>query len=224
MRQTPEGNLSRWSRESGSVTGRRSVGRCVDSGPLSDEAFISFQTLDKGLRTFFIRRQGKQRIPLATVEHGPRCLPPLFEPITRAGLGRERRAGRRARSPLLDVPGLHEVLQQRYHALELVIQGGQAFRRSAWGCASFPWHGRVVPERTNEGKEKARGNRWEDIRFMKTAEAFSFCPIILSPFRAWKPLPCFGRFRGIPAGKVRGLWYIWPPCRLHARPCAGPDH
>jgi len=37
------------------------------------------------------------------------------------------------------------------------------------GCASFPWHGRVVPDKTHDGKEKARGKRWQDIRFRKTA-------------------------------------------------------
>ena len=62
------------------------------------------------------------------------------------------------------------------------------------------------------------------IRFMKTDEAFLSCPIVLSRFRAWRPPPCPGRSRGTPAGKVHGLWYIWPPSLLHALPCAGPDY
>ena len=63
---------------------------------------------------------------------------------------------------LVYCPGLHDVPQQRQHALELVIQGGQACRRVAWGLAAFPGHGRFVLDRTHDGKEKVGRNR-EDL-------------------------------------------------------------
>lgn len=190
---------------------------------MGNVAFIGFQTLDKGLRAFFIFRQGQKRITLAAVQHRPRLLPPLFKTIARGGISRRRRAGRIECSPLLDVPRLHEVPQQRHHALELVRQVGQPLRRIVCGLASFPWHGCFVPERTIDGKEKARGNRWQDIRFMNTADAFLSGPVTLSRFHPWRPPPCPRRFRGTPAGTGRGLWCIWPPSPLHARPYADPD-
>jgi hypothetical protein len=79
---------SLWSRYSGSITGTLWVRSGVDGGQLGKGAFIGFQPLDKGLRAFFILRQGKQRIPLATVEHRPGFLPPLFETIAWTGIGR----------------------------------------------------------------------------------------------------------------------------------------
>jgi hypothetical protein len=138
LRQRPEGNCSWRSRESRSVTGMRLVRRCVDGGQLGAGAFIGFQTLDEGLRPFFILCEGKKRITLATVDHRPGLLSAFFETRAATGIRRRRRARRRERSSLLYCPGLYDVPQQGHDTLELIIQAGQACWIIAWALASFP--------------------------------------------------------------------------------------
>ena len=50
-----------------SVIGLRLLGRGVDDDHVGDGAFVGFQTLNKRPRAFFILRQGKERLTLATV-------------------------------------------------------------------------------------------------------------------------------------------------------------
>lgn len=129
-----KGGLTWWSARGTSITAAPVKQACHRRGPVGAGrgghpaagrcSVHRLQTLDKGLRAFFISGEGQQRITLAAVQQCPGFPAALLDAVAGSGVrwqvgSRRIRLGGLAYGFRLD-----KIPQQRHDRLELVIQLG----------------------------------------------------------------------------------------------------